>query len=235
MGILNARGANRFASLSSLPSTAPDQLRSVRFAIAGDRASSPHDAAFNLTSAMTVELWIRPSTDLVTFPVIFTKGAVNTAITLLISAADRFQVTLKPSGAQVDVSDPNVVTRSSWQHYAFSYDGSNIRLYRDGVLVAGPTPCGAVSINSGLLYFGDSDTLNANAYAGWIDEFRVWNSVRSQAEIAGNRNVDIPPTTAGLVAYWKFNDALGTSVVDAVAGRVMTLNSVQQRSGIAPF
>lgn len=105
------------------------------------------------------------------------------------------------------------VLDGSWHHYAGTYDGTNGRLYRDGVLIAGPTAATAPSTASKLTYIGrnpvtSSDPTNWN---GLIDEVRISNVARSQdwivTEIRNQQNNKyqdfgplVLPTTSSLTA-----------------------------------
>lgn len=46
-----------------------------------------------------------------------------------------------------------------------------------------------------------------------IDEVRVWNSVRSAAEIETYHCERLAGTEPGLVAYWRFNEGSGTTAI----------------------
>lgn len=222
----------RGASLRSVP-VAPASW-SGAFARNGDYGDVAHDAAFNLTSALTIEWWAFPFADATAFPVLLCKGAVNTAYTVLINASDQMQITIKPSGAQVNVADTVAVTRNAWTHWAATLDGTTLRLYRAGTEVASAA-CGPCSTNTGVLRFGDADSPPTNSYRGLLDEVRLWNVVRTQAQISANRNVNIDPATPGLVGYWKFNGGKGRTAVDSTAGRNATLRNSDQWSPSVPF
>ncbi|MBL0200959.1 MAG: hypothetical protein IPP81_12755 [Chitinophagaceae bacterium] len=50
-----------------------------------------------------------------------------------------------------------------------------------------------------------------------MDELRVWNVVRTDAEIFAGYNAELTSGT-GLVSRWGFNDGSGTSAVNSIAG-----------------
>lgn len=50
--------------------------------------------------------------------------------------------------------------------------------------------------------------------AGCIAECRIWNVVRTQAEIAAHP-YEVDPASEGLVAYWKFDEGSGTVIRDS--------------------
>lgn len=58
-----------------------------------------------------------------------------------------------------------------------------------------------------------------NYYNGLLDEVRVWNVARTQAEIAANMNAEISRKTSGLVAYWRMDEGSGQTAFDATHKR----------------
>ena len=91
-----------------------------------------------------------------------------------------------------------------WQHYAFTLDGTNAKLYKNGQLVGSLT--NSDTLNKVLSHFriGDNNDYTIN---GLLDEFRLWDTVRTQTEIQNNMHNVIPGTTPGLIAYLQFNNA----------------------------
>ena len=53
-------------------------------------------------------------------------------------------------------------------------------------------------------------------FNGAIDEFRMWNVARSQADIMATMGTKLVGNEAGLVGYWKFDDGTGTTAKDSV-------------------
>jgi hypothetical protein len=74
----------------------------------------------------------------------------------------------------------------------------------------------ALATAQSLLYIGCNPT-NKNCFNGDFAEFRVWNVARTAAEIQASYNKPLAGNEAGLVGYWKFDDAAGaTSAADSV-------------------
>ncbi len=93
-----------------------------------------------------------------------------------------------------------------WTHVCVVSDGSTFKaIYLDGQLVASSTvadsPKNLVGLNLGLNFLGR------------IDEFRLWNRVRSQEEIFANMNRNIPPASPNLMVYYKFDEPLQDSIL----------------------
>lgn len=80
--------------------------------------------------------------------------------------------------ATVNILDNN------WHHVAATYDGSNIKLYVDGVLKKTSSGFGDSIYDSGQpLYFG-AYAPSYGLFTGYLDELRVYNKALSDAEVS---------------------------------------------------
>lgn len=118
--------------------------------------------------------------------------------------------------AKVGAGKPQSITRftaKKWYHLAFTYDGSNLRLYVDGKLDftyphAAP---GEVFAFKKIVFANDEkSTYSLN---GMVSELRVWSVARSQTEVENNMYV-VSPDSPGLEVYWKCNEGGGTMIKD---------------------
>jgi hypothetical protein len=105
-----------------------------------------------------------------------------------------------------------------WHHVAVSYDGTTWRLYVDGVLdvqsEAGATPRADSIQHFALGTSMDSMGMPQGRFAGALDEVRVWNRARTDAEIAESARKTLVAGD-GLVARWALDEADG-GVLDSV-------------------
>lgn len=96
-------------------------------------------------------------------------------------------------------------------HLAMVYDGTTLKFYRNGFLLA-QTPCSGDMINNDWITtigeYAYSPGFYGTALIGYINEVRIWNVARTQSEIRAFMNNPLPsPTTQiGLKAYYQFND-----------------------------
>ncbi len=119
-----------------------------------------------------------------------------------------------------------------WAHIVGTYDGSMIRLYKDGVEIASEEQIGEVILNSNLeqnndkpfrIGYGEVD--GGMHFDGSIDEFAIWDDALSAAEIKAlhNKGYAVDPTSdhkviltssmnseeykssANLQGYWAMN------------------------------
>jgi hypothetical protein len=96
-----------------------------------------------------------------------------------------------------------------WQHVAGTFDGSNIRIYKNGDLITTQAHTGNVSdINFVLVGIWET------SFSGMMDEVRIWNVARSQSEIRANKSTSLQGDEIGLVGYWRFDEGSGQVVSD---------------------
>jgi gliding motility-associated-like protein len=90
-------------------------------------------------------------------------------------------------------------------HVAATYNGSMLRYYVNGCLTAESPWSGTLVTNSLATALGQQSTCQCEQFTGYMDEVRVWNSVRTEAQIRGNMyNIANPNLQTTLLAYFKF-------------------------------
>lgn len=122
-----------------------------------------------------------------------------------------------------DVQDPTPLVANTWYHVAVTYDAGtgNMVLYKNGVQVASASSVPGYTETA--LYIGAfSGSYN---FSGMIDEVRIWNVVRSAAEIAGSMNCELTGDEPGLLAYYNFNQG----VAGANNSGLTTLNDMSDK------
>lgn len=97
-----------------------------------------------------------------------------------------------------------VLTLNQWQHVAGTYDGSMMRVYVDGVVIDSLAVTTTIANTTEHLVIGDNSFAGRN-FPGIIDEVRIWNSHRTQAELVANMNNELCFGSPGLVAYYQLN------------------------------
>jgi len=168
------------------------------------------------TSALTIETWIRPS-DISgsTF-----RGIVSNDFTFVIAqhfsdySALVWSISLGPTDAAVTPTGSLVVDR--WDHFACTYDGTTMRIFQNGAPVAEQVHIagGPVWINYDL-FLGTWPS--ADGFAGVIDELRIWNAVRTEAEINAWMNRPLTGSEPDLLGYWRLDEGSGQVIVDSSA------------------
>jgi hypothetical protein len=179
---------------------------------AGEGIQVPHNAALNNTTAFTYEAWIKPSTNVSNFRAIINKGgSPNNAPGLYINnggsgTAGVISAYYNIGGTQRQVNSTSTVNDNEWHHVATTYDGATLKVYIDGVLQNSLAATGALATNANPLTIGYNFTENNYPFIGTIDEVRVWNIARTDAELQTTMNTSLLGTESGLQAYYHFNN-----------------------------
>ncbi len=149
-----------------------------------------------LSGSYTKEVWINPAS-FTGFPNIL--SGTGTAIFL---NAGRLAAG-HSSGGFTQILDAATLTAGTWVHVAVTYDAGTgtMRLYKNGVLTQ--TATSVPTYTEPLLEIGRYS--GANNFNGSIDEVRLWNTVRTGAEISGSMSCELTGDEPGLVAYYNFN------------------------------
>ena len=107
------------------------------------------------------------------------------------------------------VSFGSNIRDGSCHHLAMVYTGTNLVIYLDGVSVHTVSIPGNFSPLSTFRagQWGGGLTPNEN-WKGTIDEVRLWNVARTQAEIDANRALRLTGTEPDLEAYWQMEDGI---------------------------
>jgi len=156
--------------------------------------------------------------------------------------------TLNPftdGGFNVDSSADLGITSSSdqWVHIAMTWDGTALLTYVNGKLGITSNGMGGTTMlatAAGPLMIGCNPE-NKACFNGLFDELSVWNIARTASEIKDNYSHPRSGNEAGLVGYWKFDDAPGsTTAADSVksgtahAGTLMAAATAQLPTFVTP-
>jgi hypothetical protein len=130
-------------------------------------------------------------------------------------------------GVNVPVIGTTPVPLDEWHHVAATFDGTTWRLYLDGNLEAARDAGGLVPRADSIQHAAIASALNstgvpAGYFNGYLDEVRIWNTARTQAQLRASLNFEIPAET-GLVARWGMSEGSGTLITSS-AGDSLAAN-----------
>ncbi|MEM1423463.1 MAG: LamG-like jellyroll fold domain-containing protein [Planctomycetota bacterium] len=188
-----------------------------------DEASALRPADFSIAnSSFTVEAWVLRETSV--------PGVEEFYFLHGDEVANRgLHIGFRDSGAFVfgfwanDLDTPFTVPLDRrWRHYACVYDATTMerRVYIDGFLAASDISPSDFVGSSGITL---GNLRSPRFFNGRIDELRVWNVARTQAEIRETLGVALFGGTlpAELVAYWPLDEVGeldGREIVEDFAG-----------------
>jgi len=206
----------------------------LNFDGSNDYVNFPSSSWWNLGNNFTLEMWIKPNS--IGNQILFYGGygcVVCPQWELSIGAeqtcgyggtAGRINFTTI-MGARVESgASPSI---GVWTHVAITYNGDILKMYINGILqVSTPqmyTRVRGTIGNPSYMSLGEDPGCGGRyPYNGSIDEFRVWNTVRTQCEIQSYMNCEIATTATNLLANFHCNAGIGgannsglTSLIDA--------------------
>ncbi|HVZ55755.1 MAG TPA: LamG-like jellyroll fold domain-containing protein [Chitinophagaceae bacterium] len=115
----------------------------------------------------------------------------------------------------ITIHSTSTVNTGNWVHVAATWNRSTgaMVLYINGVQEATGTSSGtALRTAPPRIMLGELQT-SIQPFGGSLDEVRIWNVVRTQAQIQADMNREVDPTSAdasNLVAYYTFDQDIAT-------------------------
>jgi hypothetical protein len=108
--------------------------------------------------------------------------------------------------------------QDKWFHLAGTFDGTKTHAFVNGVEIGtGFTITGTLATPANQPFYLGSAKLRSY-FTGSIDEVRVWNVARTQAEIARDMSFRLVGNEPGLVGYYRFDEGTGAAAKDATSG-----------------
>ncbi len=190
-------------------SVATSQDYSINFDGNNDYIFIPDDSQLDLTENYTIEAWI--------FPESFTwlAGIVSKYQT---SGANGYLLRLTDQAPYNGLSfdekktSTGILNNNQWYHIAAVNDQGDRKLYVNGAAVPLTGSSLNISSNSNPLRIGSD--YSSRFFNGRIDEVRLWNIPKTQAEINENMNQELSGSELNLIAYYTFNEGSGDTLFD---------------------
>jgi hypothetical protein len=247
---LDASGGNRNGTILGALRV-PGQIGgALAFDGVNDWVTVPDSAALDLTTAMTVEAWVRPAAlngwDTV---VLKERGANDLAYGLYANdGAPLDGGTAAPSGvARASGGHQTVLGVAPlaigvWTHVATTYDGTTQRLFINGAEAASRAQAGLIAVSGGALRIGGNASFASEFFQGTLDEVRVYNRALTATEIAGDMAgatvappappAPPPPSGAGLVLSLNFDEATGSALDTTANAAIGTIRGAVRVPGV---
>ncbi|MFA5911139.1 MAG: Calx-beta domain-containing protein [Vicinamibacterales bacterium] len=189
----DASGAGQTGSISGATwSTAGKNGNALSFDGVNDLVTVADTAALDVTRT-TLMAWLRPSS-LGSWRSVVLKETTN-GLAYALYANDNAS---RPAGfvnlGSTDRSANGTATMplNAWTHVAMTYDGANIRLYVNGVLVRTRAYAGNIITSARALTIG-GNSIWGEWFAGLIDDVRIYNRALTLAEVQTGMNTPVTP------------------------------------------
>lgn len=190
--------------------------------------------ALNLTDAMTIEAWIKPDgwgEGPNYIGTIFQKPSIWLFIVKQHSTANDSSLILQlrhATGVSHAFAETGSIVLNEWSHIAVSYDGSSNAVH---MTINGhpqevsyiSTPVGPIRNNASESIYVGSVAGGIMGFMGTMDELRIWNVARSQAELEQYMGSYLEGHQPGLQAYWPMNEG-GGNIINDMSGNGHNIN-----------
>jgi hypothetical protein len=178
----------------------------------------PDHEDLDLGASFTIEAWVMPTNvqSAVTQHVISKWGDAGDASYAVLLKSGQLGVVIEGAGGATHEGwSQGTLSDGVWQHVAVTVENGSMKLYINGALDTSYTGVPTPLEPTRPLSFGRQGEPSAGGYyAGLLDEIRIWNTARSEADLAAAIDSLVPEDAAGLVAYWRLNEGAGDVLYD---------------------
>lgn len=176
-----------------------------------DFVSIPHNANQVGLTSLTMEAWVKITGSTGPFRNIIMKG--NYGYGMAIDFTNKLGYWSDPSYSNCPKF--GTIPMDTWTHVAIVVvQNTSVTFYINGVNVGSSTSAGHTTINNGAndpLFLGYQGTGCAcNYFQGSMDEVRMWNTARTQAQIQANMNCELA-AQSNLIALYHMNGGTANS------------------------
>ena len=188
------------------------------------------DILNNITQQVTVSVWIKPTAFPNRYtPIIFkgderTPNISNRSYILYLREDGKVQIASSPNGRGETsfYTEADTVRLNQWYHIAGVIDAKRdtMKIFINGIEVGNKHFSGQQGFYQSQLplrigWTHEEERPTQSPFVGFIDEVRIWNIARTEAEIRADMNTELKGDEPGLVAYYKFDGETEGVVLDA--------------------
>ena len=155
-----------------------------------DRVTVADAPSLDLTTALTLEAWVYPTSAGGWRTVLLKETPNGLAYVLYHGVGAPPSGYLTIGGTEFGVVGPSALPLNTWTHVAVTYDGATIRLYVNAVQVSSVAATGAVIATANPLSIG-GNSVWGEWFAGRLDEIRIYNRALTPAQIQADMNTPL--------------------------------------------
>ena len=166
--------------------------RALQFNGTSSLVSIPDASDLHLSTAMTLEAWVNPTTVDAHWRDVVYKGNDNYYLEATSQPTTRPDGGVIAGGSYGDAYGTANLPTNTWSFITATYDGSNVRFYLNGTLVATTPHTGTIASSTNPLTIG-GDNIYGQYFAGMIDNVRVYNVALTAAQIQTDQTTAVSP------------------------------------------
>ncbi|MGE5355625.1 MAG: MopE-related protein [Deltaproteobacteria bacterium] len=158
------------------------------------------------TSEFTIELWFKTNSGAQSHLLSKRGGCGYSNLLDMRLLGGQLLFSVSDGSTDLNLYSPNTgYNNNVWHHVAIVRDGINFKMYIDGNLEQSGNTSVLYNISNSQQFRIGNGTCDPNQFNGYIDELRIWNRARCQAEIQASMNCQFATTSTGLVSNYHFN------------------------------
>lgn len=164
-----------------------------------DWVTIAHSPSLALWSGMTIEAWVRPTGTLSGWDSVVVKERGSGDMSYGLYAHDGAPLAngvAAPAG-YINMGlhrasrGESAISVGDWSYLAATYDGSLLRLYLNGALIASRAQTGNIVSSTSPLRIGGNAAWAGEFFAGLVDDVRVYNRALRPEEIVRDMNTPV--------------------------------------------
>ena len=162
------------------------------------------------TIEITAEFWMKASDKSLSHPISYASRRFDNEFLIGYDEQLWIYVTdTRSTKAKISPAD------GQWHHIAVTWRSSDgqTKFYKDGEVIHSESLAqgGLITGGGSFVIAQDQDSVGGRfdpkqAFNGFLDEIRIWNITRTQAEIQSTMNITLRGDERGLMGYWNFDD-----------------------------
>ncbi|GIQ61045.1 hypothetical protein Flavo103_41810 [Flavobacterium collinsii] len=157
------------------------------------------------TTGISVSVWAKPK--------------AWTSKQVLASQSGIFEIALHNERVEVTIAGTTIISKAklvdgNYSNIFATYDNSKLVLYINGKLDKSINTSGTLASNiSSSIYLGSTGT--SDYYKGLLDEFRIYKTALTAADIERDYSRLVQAETSNIVGNWRFDEGVGPFVFDS--------------------
>ena len=167
--------------------------KALRFNGRSALVTVPDAAGLHLSTGLTLEAWVKPSTVTSVWRDVVYKGNDNYYLEAS-SQPTGYPVagTVRRGRLRRGAYGTAALRIDRWSFLAATYDGAHVRLYVNGTQVASTARAGRIASSSKPLQIG-GDSIYGHYFAGLIDDVRIYNVALTAAQLRTDQTTPVRP------------------------------------------